>query len=82
MQTTLLVFETVTYWNPDFEAIGKLVVGKYGPDFIAKDRESAQQLIRLMHYQVVEVLQKVGEVDASDIVGTLLLPVYFDPNQN
>lgn len=78
----LKVFQTVTCWNPDFEAIGKLVVGKSGPDFLAKDQESVQQIIEIMEYHVVDIQLKVGEVDASDIVGTRLLPRIIDPNQN
>lgn len=78
----LNVFHTVEYWNPDFEAIGKLVKGLSGPDFIAKDMESVWQIIFYMGYQVVDIQLKVGEVTAMDILGTPVLPIIFDPNQN
>jgi hypothetical protein len=82
VQPSLIVFQTVAYWNPDFEAIGKQRVGESGPQFIAKDVLAVKQLIHIMNYQVVDIRVKVGEVDASDLIGTRLMPYRFDPNQN
>lgn len=62
MQTTYMVFETVAYWNPDFEAIGKLVVGKYGPNIIAKGQESVQQIIDIMGYHIVDIQDRKSVV--------------------
>lgn len=77
----LKIFATVESWNPD-ERPRRMVVDKYGPDFFAKDFDAVQQLINIMGYQVVDILTWVCDVDATDIAGTPVLPIQFDPTLN
>lgn len=77
----LKIFATVEFWNPD-ELPYRYVVGKYGPDFFAKDMQEVQRLISYMQYKVVDIMTWVCEVDATDLIGTPLLNNEFDPSFN
>lgn len=65
-----------------YEETGKLFPNEVGPEFIAKDLKSVEQLIRIMEYKVVDIRQVAGYVDATDILGSVLLPNKFDPTLN
>jgi hypothetical protein len=67
---------TAEYSIELFEKTGKLFPCKVGPEFIAKDSQSVDQLIGIMGYEVVDIRVVVEYLDAPEFSDA------FDPKQN
>jgi hypothetical protein len=76
-------FGTVSEWDGAiFRETGKTVPAEFGPDILAKDKESAYLIIWCMRYQVMDLQALTDRISAAELIGTRLLPMEFNPILN